>query len=707
MATKILPGAAAIGDAADSLLRNQVYGGAYPNTGPQIPGGLRPNTGPQIPGGMGANAGPQIPGSMGPNAGPLRGMGANAGPQIPGGMGANAGPQIPGGMGPNAGPQAGVQPAAAAPAVPPEAKSGGWFKRTAAAAGNGAAVAGRVAKDVSTAALPGMAGYGAATAINSLRQKELDSAPAFVAPETQPGQIPGAAPGQVAPRAEAGSFLNQSELGRNLGNAIMALPGGSGAVGAIQSGLRIAPVVGRAAQAASVASKAAPIVPAVAQGFAGGDIANPGKSALPPTAPPTPPVAPFSDARQGPVVPTPKFVQKDGTILRDGNSYSGKNVQVDADIVNKDGSLRTPGGGFLSTGSSEGFRQDQLELQRNAAERAAMPTGGATDMGGRTTMMDDLVAKSKAGGPDLSKLPAGRRARLEVGLRQAQDANANARTIAGMNNATAQAGLANSAQIAAMHDATQRRSNDQNNATSLRGQDLSLAGHMAPLQLAAMQRDMHAKAYGAVGAGGKDGSEPVSVEQHLAAAKLLHAQGMPEQAAKAEAAAQAMTTLRGNQDAQSAARVKDTAEVFKPMFTTKDKDGNDKFDEVGAAKAAATVRGLYGDKYDMLSPDQKRAAFTDVVAKQKNADAEKQVLPGFIDRAKDLVGMYEKPPEVTGQRDLRGGVIERAGLISPPGVTRNSKLVRLPNGQTINYGEVNDAQFRDLEERTQLRSNPR
>ena len=33
--------------------------------------------------------------------------------------------------------------------------------------------------------------------------------------------------------------------------------------------------------------------------------------------------------------------------------------------------------------------------------------------------------------------------------------------------------------------------------------------------------------------------------------------------------------------------------------------------------------------------------------------------------------------------------------------------VRLPNGQTINYGEVNDAQFRDLEERTQLRGNPR
>jgi len=599
-------------------------------------------------------------------------------------------------------------PAAAATAVPAEVKSGGWFKRASETIGNAATTAGRALKDVSTAALPSMAGYGAANVVNSLRQKELDNAPAFVAPEAQPGQIPGAAPGQVAPRAQAGSFLNQSELGRNLGNAIMALPGGSGAVGAIQSGLRIAPVVGRAAQAASIAGAAAPVVPAVAQGFVGGDIANPGQSALPPTKPPAPPAAPFSDARQGPDAPAPAFVQRESTILRDGNNYSGKNVQFGADIVNKDGSLRG-GPGVMSTGSSEGFRQDQLELQRNAAERAAAPVGGATGIGTRgTSMMDDLVAKHNASkGPDMTGLSPFDRAQMQASLRQSQEGNANARTIAEMNNSTAQAGQASAQSIAAMHDATQRRSNDQNNATSLRGQDLSLAGHMAPLQLAAMQRDMHAKAYGAVGAGGKDGTAPVSVDQHLAAAKLLHAQGMPEQAAKAEAAAAAMTTLKGNQDNQAATRIKDTAEVFKPMFTTKDKDGNDKFDEVGAAKAAATVRGLYGDKYDMLSPDQKRAAFTDVAAKQKNADAERQVMPGFIDRAKDLVGMYEKPPEVTGQRDLRGGVIERAGLISPSGVTRNSKLVRLPNGQTINYGEVNDAQFRDIEERTKLRDNPR
>lgn len=420
-----------------------------------------------------------------------------------------------------------------------------------------------------------------------------------------------------------------------------------------------------------------------------------------------------------------------GAIYRDGNSFSGKDVKFGAGVYNPDGSVR-PSGGLIrnqditnpdgsvtkstlrgegtvtSMDTREGHRQNLLELQRNAAERAnAPPMGGVTGIGGGSTMMDDLVAKSKAGGPDLSKLPPIRRAQMEQAQSQLREQNANAMAIAGMNNSTAQAGLANSANIAAMHDATQRRSNDQNNATSLRGQDLSLAGHMAPLQLAAMQRDMHAKAYGAVGAGGKDGNEPVSVDQHLAAAKLLHAQGMPEQAAKAEAAAAAMTTLKGNQDTQSAARIKDTADVFKPLFTAKDKDGNDKFDEVGAAKAAATVRGLYGDKYDKLSPDEKRSAFTDVVAKQKNADAERQVMPGFVDRMKDLVGMYEKPPEITGQRDLRGGTIERAGLISPPGVTRNSKLVRLPNGQTVNYGEVNDAQFRDLEERTQLRNNPR
>lgn len=417
----------------------------------------------------------QIPKKMGPQ---LRWPNPMAAPDP---AAAAAPPAAP----PTAAPPAAAPPAAA-PAVPPEVKSGGWFKRTVGSVGNAATAVGGAAKTVgglaagaAGAAVPSMAGYGAAGALNTLRQKELDSAPAFVAPETQPGQIPGAAPGQVAPRAEAGSFLNQSEAGRNFGNAVMAIPGGSGAMRAVQSALRVAPVVGRTAQAASIAERALPVSRALEQGFVGGDIANPGKSALPPA---SAPAAPFSDARQGPAVPTPAFVQKEGTILRDGNSYSGKNVQVDADIVNKDGSLRKPGGGYLSTGSSEGFRQDQLELQRNAAERAAMPVGGATDMGGRTTMMDDLVAKSKAGGPDLSKLPAGRRARLETGLRQSQEANANAMAIAGMNNSTAQAGLANSANIAAMHDATQRRSNDQNNATSLRAQDMSLAGHMAPLQ---------------------------------------------------------------------------------------------------------------------------------------------------------------------------------------------------------------------------------
>lgn len=475
-----------------------------------------------------------------------------------------------------------------------------------------------------------------------------------------------------------------------------------------------------------------------------GSGAAPSASTTPVTAPTATPastepnVASFSNEGRG-KGPTGRpataasLADPNGAIYRDGNSFSGKDVKFGAGVYNPDGSVR-PSGGLIrnqditnpdgsvtkstlrgegtvtSMDTTEGHRQNLLELQRNAAERAnAPPMGGATGIGSRgNSMLDDLVAKHNASkGPDMAGLSPYDKAQMQASLRQSQDANANARTIAGLNNETARAGMANTAAIASMQDATQRRSNDQNNATSLRGQDLSLAGHMAPLQLAAMQRDMHAKAYGAVGAGGKDGTAPVSVDQHLAAAKLLHAQGMPEQAAKAEAAAAAMTTLKGNQDNQASARVKDTTEIFKPMFTTKDKDGNDKFDEVGAAKAAATVRGLYGDKFDMLSPEQKRAAFTDVVAKQRNSDAERQVMPGFVDRMKDVVGMYEKPPEITGQRDLRGGVIERAGLISPPGVSRNSKLVRLPNGQTINYGEINDAQFRDLEERTQLRNNPR
>lgn len=180
--------------------------------------------------------------------------------------------------------------------------------------------------------------------------------------------------------------------------------------------------------------------------------------------------------------------------------------------------------------------------------------------------------------------------------------------------------------------------------------------------------------------------------------------GLSEQADKARAAATQMQGLRGTQEAQSKAGAAGAAEVFKPMFTRKvtDAQGNvkEEFDEVGAAKAAATMRSLHGAGFDKLTDEQKRSAYTDVATQQKNMEAERQVLPGFIDRAKDLVGMYQPPPAATGARDLRGGVMTNAGLLSPPGVDRRSTLVKLPSGETINYGIADDAQIAAIKKRT-------
>lgn len=384
-----------------------------------------------------------------------------------------------------------------------------------------------------------------------------------------------------------------------------------------------------------------------------------------------------------------KVVIPEGQITRDGNSFSGTNVRAGAGVYNPNGSLReSKGFGVSSLDTSEGYRQNLLELQRNAAERASAPApGGVAGIGSRgTTMLDDLVAKANA--------PT--RSNTTIGERQTMAANANALRMAELQSNTS---LANNESS----NATSRANNAESNRTALRGQDIELQGRMAPLQLAAMQRAMHAQAYGAVGAGGKDGSAPISVEQHLAAAKMLHAQGLPELAAKAEAAAASAQTLTKGQDDQAASRADTTTKLFKPYFSRTDADGKTSYDEVGAGRAAATVREMYGDQFDRLPQNKKASVMAEIVAKQRNMDAERQVSPGFIDRAKDLVGMYEKPPEVTSPRNLSGGKLERAGLISPSGVTRNSTLLRLPDGTTINYGELNTDQLKDIEARRQLR----
>ena len=229
-------------------------------------------------------------------------------------------------------------------------------------------------------------------------------------------------------------------------------------------------------------------------------------------------------------------------IVRNGNSYSGgDNVKFGANIVNPDGSQRQSGGvirnqdvsltfdengrttgstqGTLRGGgtvssldTSEGYRQNLLELQRNAAERAETAANVQTAPigigAGASSFGDDLRAKTDAGGTGGNTRRermqaadiAGRRDDLR--LREAGDFSRNA-----ASNAT-------SANNAALSNATQRRSNDQNNATTLRGQELDLEGKMVPIRVAQQQREMYQRI---TAAATKNGFYDPAVGQQLAA----------------------------------------------------------------------------------------------------------------------------------------------------------------------------------------------
>lgn len=458
--------------------------------------------------------------------------------------------------------------------------------------------------------------------------------------------------------------------------------------------------------------------------FLAGDSGGP----VPAAARPTTPAAPNpTDARlaAGSAAP-PQFAtapQPSNMVLRNGNSFSGDNVKQGFGYQGAPG--RTLGGGnmedapgtgglsVMQTPGVEGYMKQLSNLR--AIGGPAEQGGGAVGIGGNgssgafgfltgaardATMDPNWMANHDTGGP-------------MSGRQKLRIQNNNAQIIA----AQAQMGESQRAMLreggemsrAGLGASTQRRGQDIQAANAgaerdiqARGQDISYAGHMAPLQLAAMQRGMHRDVYQAVGASGTP-----SADHHLAAAARFDAMGLTEQAKGARDAAAQMQTLKGTQETQSAAAAAGTERLFKPMFTRTviDAQGNPRqeFDDVGAAKAAATVRGVHGERFDRMTDAEKRDAMTKIVAQQRNMDAERQVTMGFADRAKDLVGMYEKPPEATAPRDLRGGVPERAGLLSPPGVSRNATLLRLPNGQTINYGEMTDSQIEELKPRLRQR----
>lgn len=421
---------------------------------------------------------------------------------------------------------------------------------------------------------PAMAGFGAAVGVNTLRQNQLDNAPAMPAPgEAAPGQIP-VDTRYAAPPAAAGSLLSQSELGRNVGNALMATPLGSGASASLRAGAGMV----RAGAPIATAANLATIGSGVARGYAAGDAANPGVSSKAPVLGPTPSIRqPFSDVRNGTYGEgTPDLT---GKIVRDGNSYSGKDVKFGAEIVNP----RNPGVGVSSLDTSEGHRQNLLELQRNAAN--AQAPGGAVGIGPRGgNVFDDLRAKNPT-------VPATRAERM------------------------AQAELANRAQIAEAQTGATLRGQDITAGTSrantrdvtsatLRGQDMDYAEKMDAkrMDIAARMADRKLRS-DIVQASGGDmfKAAQMAAANGLAPTDFLATgAGVQTQGEKADAAGRGM---------------------FKDLFNTPGKDNKMESRPDLEAQAYASVMQQTDNKFGALPKEQQTALMTESVARVRELES--------------------------------------------------------------------------------------
>ncbi len=309
--------------------------------------------------------------------------------------------------------------------------------------------------------VPGVAGFLTAGAVNDGRQKEAEAQYAKTVAAAQPyiakpGEIPRAADGavpQAGPAPVAGSFLNEDEAGRNIGNAVMALPGGGMGIKAAQTALTALPIAARGVRAAQTA---VPATVAAAQGFAGGDANFPGRSTAPVEQ--QLPQASYSNEHRREVT-TPSFdpagkiiktVGKDGKV-----SYGGADIKFGADIYSPDGRVvnggdpKNPKGfGVTSIDTSEGHRQNLLELQRLQGERAEreagfagnQPGGGLGGISG-TTMSSSLRDTTESGrGTTISDLIAQKRALKQDTINAQREGNAmQAATMRANNQASVEA----------------------------------------------------------------------------------------------------------------------------------------------------------------------------------------------------------------------------------------------------------------------------
>lgn len=357
---------------------------------------------------------------------------------------------------------------------------------------------------------------------------------------------------------------------------------------------------------------------------------------------------PFSDVRNGTY--GDGMPDLTGKIVRDGNSYSGKDVKFGAEIVNP----RNPGVGVSSLDTSEGYRQNLLELQRNAA--SAQAPGGAMGIGrsGGGNVFDDLRAKNPA-------VPATRAERM------------------------AQAELANRAQIAEAQTGATLRGQDITAGTSrantrdtvsasLRGQDMDYAEKMDSKRLDLAAREAQRRAISSAWQG--------TTDPGVAAARLA-ASGYDPASALAVA---------GGQRASAEASDKNFRNITEAAGATTDKDGKPVLNPALQAVAQNVIANAMPGVRN-AAPANQNARLREVQATGSLAAGLQEAQGGSLLQS---IGRDKAPPAVSTLPNFQGATLRERGIGSPfANASRGDYELVQPDGTVapIKRGRVSEREL--------------
>lgn len=522
---------------------------------------------------------------------------------------------------------------------------------------------------VKAAALPaadtlaaGAGGAALAAGVNSIRQGALNTAAPMAPLPDAPGQIPVDTRFQ-APAAAAGSLLNQSEAGRNIGNAVNALPGLRMPAGALM----------RTAAATNTMKFAGPaaMAGATGKGYVAGDAAFPGVA--PERAPVVAPSIrqPFSDARNGTYDAPDNPRDLTGKIVKstdaNGNAvYTGSNIKAGADIVDRDGkllntddpnnplSLRTtgvsvagPGGGGRSP-SEIYANTSRINGQISEIARAldAYGPGGGGGINGNG-IFDSLRATQSAGRPATR---AERVAMAELASREQMAAAQNAATLRGQE----------------MSASTSRANTRDTVSATLRGQDMDYAEKLDSKRLDLAAREAQRRAISAAWQG--------TTDPQVVAARLASFGYDPSTA----------LAVAGGQRAAAEAGDKNFRNITEAAGATVDKSGQPVLNPALQAVAQNVIANAMPGVRN-ASPADQNARLRDVQAVGNLAVGLQQAQGGSLLQS---IGIDNAPPAVSTLPNLQGATLRERTLgdtvMSPfANASRGDYVVVQPDGTEV------------------------